>query len=134
MTSSWSIFIQHLFIFDNFTRNSNEVKIVTVVAFPVLMRCEIIIILYSRQRHVLVPAGCRLTAGTLAATIDFNRKIGNVTGFPHLSCEIYMNLQDMFHLEADSCSAVIEIPVFYGLVIVMGHKTYPLERNTNQLH
>jgi hypothetical protein len=40
----------------------------------------------------------------------------------------------MFLLEADSRSAVSEIPVFYGLVIVMAHKTSPLKRNTNMLH
>jgi hypothetical protein len=42
--------------------------------------------------------------------------------------------QGMFLLEADSCSAVSEIAVFYGLVIVMAHKTKPLERNMSQLH
>jgi hypothetical protein len=44
------------------------------------------------------------------------------------------NPQGTFLLEADSCSAVSEMPVIYGLVIVMEHKTKPTERNINQLH
>ena len=138
--SRWSFTKKHLFMSDNVTRNSTAIKIVTVEGFPVLMRREIIIILYSWHRQTYPRTDSRLTAGTLAAAIDLNKKIGNVTGFPYLPCETggrlqtHMNPEGMFLLEADSCSAGSEKPVFYGLVVVMLHKTYPIERNTNQLH
>ena len=128
-----------LFMFDNFTRNSTAIKIVTVEAFPVLMRHEIIIILYSWQRHVLAPTVDWQQEHSLLQSI-LTRRSAVQPGFHTYSVKAggslktNINPQGMFLLEADSRSAVSEIPVFYGLVIVMAHKTSPFKRNTSLLH
>lgn len=68
-----------------------------------------------------------------------NKETGNVTELPYfVKAEIrrktHMTPQNTFLLEADSCSAVKDILIFYGRIAFMAHKIEPLDRNLNQLN